>query len=69
MCVYCVCVCVSVCLYVCTYVCMYVCIYIWYVFTYVCTRGAGASARYSRAAATPKALRRCQVAEMCEAEK
>ena len=32
------------------------------------TRGAGASARCSRAAATPKALRRCQVVEMCEGE-
>ena len=32
-------------------------------------QGAGASARYSRAAATPKALRRCQVIEMCEVEK
>ena len=32
------------------------------------TRGAGASARYSRAAATPKALRRCQVVEICEDE-
>ena len=32
------------------------------------TRGAGASARYSRAAATPKALRRCQVVELSEDE-
>ena len=32
------------------------------------TRGAGASARYSRAAATPKALRRSQMVEMCEDE-
>ena len=39
------------------------------VLSYSITRGAGASARYSRAAATPKALRRCQVVEMCEVEK
>ena len=35
---------------------------------FIYTTGAGASARYSRAAATPKALRRCQVVEMCEDE-